>query len=651
MSQMISEPYRVPLDNCKWVADRAAIAAILVTGPFPVEEVVSSSCEGFVIAKINGIYICSCYAPPRWTLEQFCQMLDALTENLVGRKPVIIGGDFNAWATEWGSRRTNARGSSLLEALAKLDVVLANEGTVSTFRKDGRESIIDVTFCSPSLMANINWRVSEEYTHSDHQAIRYSIGQQNPVAVSRTRTGERKWKEKAFEEDLFVEALRPESETSGLNADLLTEIMVKACDTTFPRKREPRNERRPAYWWNEQLSNLRASCLRARRRVQRARNAADLNERREVLRAARAALKRGIKLSKKNCYRELCRDADANPWGGAYRAVMTKLKGSSTAVEFSPARMKRIVEGLFPTHNAVTWPPAPYSEGGDSSSEGFRVSNDELLAAAKRLKGKKAPGPDGIPNVALKAAVKAFPDMFRTVLQRCLEEGHFPDRWKIQKLVLLPKPGKPPGDPSSYRPICLLDTLGKLLERIILNRLVKYTESENGLSAMQFGFRKGRSTVDAIRIVVEAAKKASKQKRRGGRYCAVVAIAVSLHRMRVPEYLCRILKSYFESRVLVYDTVEGRKLVIVTAGVPQGFILGPTLWNGMYNGVLTLRLPSGVEIVGFADDIVLSVTGGSLEEVKMLATEAISQIESWMQGAKLQIAHHKTEMLLVSNCK
>lgn len=35
--------------------------------------------------------------------------------------------------------------------------------------------------------------------------------------------------------------------------------------------------------------------------------------------------------------------------------------------------------------------------------------------------------------------------------------------------------------------------------------------------------------------------------------------------------------------------------------VPQGFILRPTLWNGMYNGVLTLKLPKGVEIVGFAD--------------------------------------------------
>lgn len=81
--------------------------------------------------------------------------------------------------------------------------------------------------------------------------------------------------------------------------------------------------------------------------------------------------------------------------------------------------------------------------------------------------------------------------------------------------------------PSSYRPICLLDTLGKLLKRVILNRVAKCTESENGLSERQFGFRKGKSTVDAIRTVLERAEKASKQKRRGNRYCAIVTIELN----------------------------------------------------------------------------------------------------------------------------
>lgn len=231
--------------------------------------------------------------------------------------------------------------------------------------------------------------------------------------------------------------------------------------------------------------------------------------------------------------------------------------------------------------------------------------------------------------------------------------------------MLLPKPGKPQGDPSAYRPICLLDTVGKLLEKIIVNRLEKYTESENGLSNMQFGFRKGKSTVDAIRAVIETAEAAKSQQRRGNRYCAIVtldvknafnsasweAIAESLHSIRVPEYLCRILQSYFQNRILMYETDRGRKTVSITAGVPQGSVLGPTLWNAMYDGVLKLDLPRGVKIVGFADDVVLTVIGESRKEVEVLAMEAINTVEDWMRQKKLAIAHHKTELVVISNRK
>lgn len=79
--------------------------------------------------------------------------------------------------------------------------------------------------------------------------------------------------------------------------------------------------------------------------------------------------------------------------------------------------------------------------------------------------------------------------------------------------MLLPKPGKQPGDPVSYKPICLLDTLGKLLEIIILNRPTECADSERGTSTTQFELHKGKSTVDAIRTVAEKAEKVSLQKR------------------------------------------------------------------------------------------------------------------------------------------
>lgn len=93
-----------------------------------------------------------------------------------------------------------------------------------------------------------------------------------------------------------------------------------------------------------------------------------------------------------------------------------------------------------------------------------------------------------------------------------------------------------------------------------MNRLRKHTEGVHGLSDEQFGFRKGRSAIEAIKKVIEVTDKARQQKIRGNRFCAVTTIDVrnafnsaswmeiakALHVMRVPDYLCRMLKSYFE---------------------------------------------------------------------------------------------------------
>ncbi|CAB0040241.1 unnamed protein product [Trichogramma brassicae] len=99
------------------------------------------------------------------------------------------------------------------------------------------------------------------------------------------------------------------------------------------------------------------------------------------------------------------------------------------------------------------------------------------------------------------------------VYTTCLETGVFPSSWKRHRLVLLPKPGKPPDEPSSYRPLCMLDTAGKILERIMSDRLEAFTERPGGLSERQYGFRKGRSTIDAIEDVISTAREAIAGKR------------------------------------------------------------------------------------------------------------------------------------------
>ncbi|XP_068140043.1 uncharacterized protein [Drosophila tropicalis] len=113
------------------------------------------------------------------------------------------------------------------------------------------------------------------------------------------------------------------------------------------------------------------------------------------------------------------------------------------------------------------------------------VTTDKVLAAARSLKQNKAPGPDSIPNRALRLAMATRPEIFAATFNQCLKEAVFPSQCKLQKLVLLPKPGKPAEVASSYRPICLVDSVGKVLESLISARLSEAISAGGGLSANQ----------------------------------------------------------------------------------------------------------------------------------------------------------------------
>ena len=87
---------------------------------------------------------------------------------------------------------------------------------------------------------------------------------------------------------------------------------------------------------------------------------------------------------------------------------------------------------------------------------------------------------DGIPNMALKHFPKRAVSFLAHIFNAVLRTHHFPQAWKHARVISILKPGKDAALPSSYRPIRVLDAIGKLFEKILLARIL-YVVHERGL--------------------------------------------------------------------------------------------------------------------------------------------------------------------------
>lgn len=116
---------------------------------------------------------------------------------------------------------------------------------------------------------------------------------------------------------------------------------------------------------------------------------------------------------------------------------------------------------------------------------------------------------------------------------------------------------------------------------------------------------------------------------------------------QVSGYKLALIDDYLKDRTLLAATFQGTLEFLITAGVSQGAVLGPNLWDARYDDLLRLLMPIGVHLTGFANDIAVTVLLDSPDAARQLISEAL-RISRWLKDRYLQLAIQKTEMVVMT---
>lgn len=293
----------------------------------------------------------------------------------------------------------------------------------------------------------------------------------------------------------------------------------------------------------------------------------------------------------------------------------------------------------------------------NTPSESFFLSPtsyEEVEKLVMKLENGKSPGIDGLTNTLIKHVKAEIIIPLTHIYNLSLSSGIFPDVWKVASVSPVHKSG-PKDNIENYRPISLLSAFSKILEKIVNKRLTDFLESRNLTSSRQFGFRKGRSTEDAVSLLtsVVASKLDNKQRcvavfldlARAFDTVSVPILLEKLNRLGFRGIASDWFKSYLQERrqcVRIGSVFSSTQSI--NFGLPQGSILGPTLFNIYINDIHSMPIENA-EVICYADDTAIVFHGPSWENALDYAERGMSRIYSWLQRNLLTLNAKKTVFL------
>lgn len=281
----------------------------------------------------------------------------------------------------------------------------------------------------------------------------------------------------------------------------------------------------------------------------------------------------------------------------------------------------------------------------------------EIQRICNKMKSSKAPGADRMHNSLIKHLPSIGIFYITFIINCCLKLSYFPAQWKHAEVIAIKKPQKPPNKSSSYRPISLLSSLSKILERVILSRLLEHLDLRSIIPPQQHGFRGNRSTITLLKKVTNDVREALKQKLSTGMILLDVekafdrvwhdGLIYKLIKIRTPQYLTKIIASFLSGRsfhVKVHGSCS--RSSPIEFGVPQGAVLSPTLYNIYTHDI---PIPTDCQISLYADDTAIYKSSRFCKQIIRSLQAANKKIRNYFLRWKILTNDSKTQAIFFSN--
>ena len=613
------------------------------------------------LANHKHLNIFNIYIPPRDTTNpDHSNSQEDITNcmtHILNTNNTILTGDFNAHHTLWHSPTTDNRGTLIADLINSSNQIVLNTNTPTRIptNRNQQATSPDISTASNTIYNNITWSTLNAL-NSDHNPIKISYNTKTKFRLiqhRRSYTNYRKADWQGFTNSI-ENALTDTTDVTDVHKSnkILTLLLLDADKHYIPKgKIRPNNPLLP--------ENIRAQIKE--RDIIKANDPTD-----NRLEHLNKDISQAIQTHRSGIWKEHLdghwdhRQNTHILWKTInglsnkkptpitnntitfknYTAITPKQKANQFTKQFTNITKHKTKTHYRKIHRKIE----------SLQTTPIKITIAQTSAALKSTKNTNSTGPDGLNIRHLKHLGPKGLDYLTKILNLSLNKNIIPQIWKLAKIIPIPKPNKDPHLGSSYRPISLLSPTAKLLEKIILPYIT------NNIPSIyhQHGFKTKHSTTTALHQLTNHITTGFNQKKPPHRTITIAldmsqafdtvnhyTLIEKLINTNTPNLITRFIANYIRGRKAFtqYKNKNSFKKQF-KAGVPQGGVLSPTLFNIYMSDLPTP--PRDIHVTTYADDITIYSSDKNYTIAQQRLQPYLEDVQTWTKANDLKLNASKT---------